>query len=84
MDIVNAISKVMRGVEFRDVIRILQVVRGARVPIIKFISTHKKYPRLMGDISARNRLASFHFLPITYDILHYSPAHPILLYPSFR
>ncbi|XP_063721557.1 terminal uridylyltransferase 4-like isoform X2 [Symsagittifera roscoffensis] len=56
MDIVNAISKVMRGVEFRDVIRILQVVRGARVPIIKFISTHKKYPRLMGDISARNRL----------------------------
>ena len=58
MDVINALSKVLRTSPFFEVIRVLQVIRGARVPIVKFMSTHKKYPGLSGDICARNRLVS--------------------------
>ena len=57
-DLVNLLAKILRRPEFFDIIRVMQVIRSARVPIIKFVSSSSKFPHLSGDICIRNCLVS--------------------------
>ncbi len=58
LDLVNALVKVFKLPDFFAKIKVTQVIRGARVPIIKFVSTASKYPPFVGDICVRNHLVS--------------------------